>query len=102
MLSNGESSAAAEWDHSVQINEFVRIVAEDRASRDDTAALEENDVIASLKRLARVLESSDVTRDLSFPETKGIPPGAGLSMPPVEAAVIILRWAKGRSISPLV
>ncbi|KAI0101628.1 fungal-specific transcription factor domain-containing protein [Nemania sp. FL0031] len=81
------------WDHSAQVNEFVKTVAEDRASREDQG-VEESDVLASLRRLARTLEDSNVLRDLSFPETRGIKLQDNVSMPPTEAAVRALRWAR--------
>ncbi|KAI0879413.1 fungal-specific transcription factor domain-containing protein [Hypoxylon argillaceum] len=87
------SQEAAKWDHSVEVNEFVRTVIEDRASREDPGT-EESDVLASLRRLARALEDSNVVRDLSFPETRGAKSQEHLSMPPAEAAVLVLRWAK--------
>ncbi|KAJ8121698.1 hypothetical protein O1611_g10029 [Lasiodiplodia mahajangana] len=81
------------WDHSAQVNEFVRTVTEDRASREDQG-VEESDILASLRRLARALEDSNVLRDLSFPETRGAQPQDHVSMPPTEAAVRVLRWSK--------
>lgn len=90
------SQEPAKWDHSAQVSDFVRIVAEDRASREDPRS-EESDVLASLRRVARALEDSDAARDLSFPETRGAKSQDHQSMPPAGAAVIVLRWAKGQS-----
>lgn len=87
------SQEPAKWDHSAQVSDFVRIVAEDRASREDPRS-EESDVLASLRRVARALEDSDAARDLSFPETRGAKSQDHQSMPPAGAAVIVLRWAK--------
>ncbi|KAI1312331.1 fungal-specific transcription factor domain-containing protein [Xylaria venustula] len=80
------------WDHSAQVNDFVRTVAEDRASRGDPGA-EESHVLASLKSLARALEETNVLRDLSLPEIRDTKSRHHRSMPPVEAAVLALRWA---------
>ncbi|KAI1114326.1 fungal-specific transcription factor domain-containing protein [Nemania sp. NC0429] len=87
------SQEPAKWDHSTQVSDFVRIVADDRASREDPR-MQESDVLASLRRLARALESSDAARDLSFPETRGAKSQNHLPLPPADAAVIVLRWAK--------
>ncbi|KAI1368604.1 fungal-specific transcription factor domain-containing protein [Xylaria arbuscula] len=57
--------ASAKFDHSSQVNEFVRTVAEDRALRECPGA-EESDILASLRRLARALEEPNVTRGASF------------------------------------
>lgn len=96
----GTSQEPAKWDHSAQVSDFVRIVAEDRASKEDPRT-EESDVLASLRRLARALEDSDAARDLSFPETRGAKLKDYLPMPPADAAVIVLRWAKGESTHSL-
>ncbi|KAI1127902.1 fungal-specific transcription factor domain-containing protein [Nemania abortiva] len=85
------------WDHSAQINEFVRTVAEDRASREEPGT-EESEVLSSLRRLAKALEDSNVVRDLSFPETRGAKLQDHVSMPPAEAAVLVLRWAKDHKL----
>ncbi|KAI3343016.1 fungal-specific transcription factor domain-containing protein [Ustulina deusta] len=81
------------WDHSAQVNDFVRTVAEDRASREDSGA-EESDVLSSLKRLAWALEESNVVRDSSFPGIRDAKSQDHRAMPPTEAAVLALRWAK--------
>jgi hypothetical protein len=90
------SKEPVQWDHSAQVSDFVRTVTEDRASREDPGT-DEGDVLSSLRRLARALDNSNVVRDLSFPETRGAESQGDLSMPPAEAAVLCLRWAKGRS-----
>lgn len=91
------------WDHSAQVNDFVRIVTEDRASRENHdvagAGAAESDVLGSLRRLARALDECNVARDLSFPEVKEArlqqQQHDSSSMPPTEAVVLVLRWAKG-------
>ncbi|KAI1190689.1 fungal-specific transcription factor domain-containing protein [Nemania serpens] len=89
----GTSQEPAKWDHPAQVSDFVRIVTEDRASRED-ARTEESEVLASLRRLARALEDSDTSRDLSFPEIRGAKSQDYRSMPPADDAVTVLRWAK--------
>ncbi|GAP85999.2 putative C6 transcription factor [Rosellinia necatrix] len=81
------------WDHSAQVNDFIKIVVEDRAFREEPGAAE-SDVLSSLRRLARALEEPNVARDLSFPDVRDAGPQDGISMPPAEAAVFVLRWAK--------
>ncbi|GAW18188.1 hypothetical protein ANO14919_076620 [Xylariales sp. No.14919] len=81
------------WDHSAQVNDFVKTVANDRASRRGPG-IEENDVLAALERLTQALEEPNTVRDLSFPETRDAKLQDHPSMPPTEAAVPALRWAK--------
>ncbi|KAI0539300.1 fungal-specific transcription factor domain-containing protein [Xylaria digitata] len=87
------SKELATWDHSAQVVDFIKTVAEDRASRGDYGT-EENDVLSSLKRLAWALEESNVVRDLSFADTRDAKLQDHRSMPPPEDAVLVLRWAK--------
>ncbi|KAI3329398.1 hypothetical protein HD806DRAFT_285119 [Xylariaceae sp. AK1471] len=94
---NTTLNESVQWNHSAQVNEFIRTVAEDRASREDPRT-EESDVLASLRRLAWALEEPNVVRDLSFPETRGANPRDGLPLPPVETAVLALRWAKEHKV----
>ncbi|KAI1177614.1 fungal-specific transcription factor domain-containing protein [Nemania sp. FL0916] len=83
----------AKWDHSAQVNDFIKCVAEDRASIGHVE-IDESGVLTSLRRLATALEDSNVVRDLSFPEARDVATQDRLSMPPIEAAVVVLRWAK--------
>ncbi|KAI0456635.1 fungal-specific transcription factor domain-containing protein [Xylaria acuta] len=94
---SGTSKEPAKWDHSAQVTDFVRTVVEDRASREDPGR-EENEVLASLRRLASVLDDSNAARDLSFPEIRGPKSQDQVSMPPAEAAVLVLRWAKEHKV----
>ena len=78
------------WDHSVHIVSFVKAIVEDRSAR--PVAPEDDQILSSLEELARTLESPPDTRNLSF-QTGNV---AGVqAMPPLEAAVAVLRWAKG-------
>ncbi|KAI0164989.1 fungal-specific transcription factor domain-containing protein [Xylariaceae sp. FL1272] len=79
------------WDHSAQVTAFVRTIAGDEASRE--ILLPESDILTTLKNLARTLDDN-VARDLTFPEIRGIRPTADLPMPPAEAAILALRWAR--------
>ncbi|KAI1428254.1 fungal-specific transcription factor domain-containing protein [Xylaria sp. FL1777] len=82
------------WEHSAQVNDFVRTVAEDRASREDSGA-EESQVLASLKNLAWALEESDAAGDALFPGTRDAKPLDHRSMPPVEPALhVYWSWAE--------
>ncbi|KAJ3554143.1 hypothetical protein NPX13_g10695 [Xylaria arbuscula] len=91
--------ASAKFDHSSQVNEFVRTVAEDRALRECPGA-EESDILASLRRLARALEEPNVTRGASFLGVEDVKSPDRGSMPPLEVAVLALRWAKGQPANP--
>ncbi|KAI1261042.1 fungal-specific transcription factor domain-containing protein [Xylariaceae sp. FL1019] len=79
------------WDHSAQVTDFVRTIAEDGPSRE--MLLPENDILTTLKNLARTIDDN-VARDLTFPEIRGIKPTTDLPMPPAEAAILALRWAR--------
>ncbi|KAI1733607.1 fungal-specific transcription factor domain-containing protein [Xylaria scruposa] len=87
------STEPTNWDHSAQVTDFVKTVVEDRASR-EYLATEESDILASLKRLSKTLNDANVARDLLFPEIRDLKSQENASMPPVEAAVLVLRWAK--------
>ncbi|KAH8167774.1 hypothetical protein CIB48_g445 [Xylaria polymorpha] len=91
------SKEPAKWDHSAQVTDFVKTVVEDRASKEDPGT-EENDILASLRRLSRALDDSNAARDLSFPEIRVFKSQDHLSMPPNEAAVLVLRWAKEHKV----
>ncbi|KAI0468679.1 fungal-specific transcription factor domain-containing protein [Xylaria cf. heliscus] len=88
------SKEPAKWDHSAQLTNFVKTIVEDRASQVDTGTEENDDILPSLKRLAKALDEPNTARDLSFPEIRNLKPQDPLSMPPVEVAVLALRWAK--------
>ncbi|KAI8953772.1 fungal-specific transcription factor domain-containing protein [Xylaria longipes] len=91
------SKEPQKWDHSAQVTDFVKTVVEDRASREDSGT-EEDDILASLRRLARALDDSNAARDLSFPEIRSSKSQEHVSMPPIEAAVLVLRWAKEHKV----
>ncbi|KAI0881294.1 uncharacterized protein GGS22DRAFT_192382 [Annulohypoxylon maeteangense] len=80
------------WDHSVHIIDFVKAVVEDRCSGESED--ESNGVLSSLKKLVQILEGPIATKDLSFQQAKVAAYQAGPPMPPLEAVVSVLRWAK--------
>lgn len=81
------------WDQLAHIIDFVTAVVEDRGSRDISP--EASEVLSSLRNLVQTLERPAAMRDLSFPEAKVAKYQADPSMPPLEAVVAVLRWAKG-------
>ena len=85
------------WGHSAHITDFVRAVAEDRGPRD--IGLEASEVLSSLRNLAQTLDGPAAVRDLSSSETKSKNYHADPPMPPLEAVVAVLRWAKGSLLS---
>ncbi|KAI0428421.1 fungal-specific transcription factor domain-containing protein [Xylaria sp. FL1042] len=87
------SGEPLKWDHPAQVNDFVKTVAQDRASREHLGA-EESNILTSLKGLARALEEPNVIHDSSLPEARDAKSQDHRSMPPIEASVLALRWAK--------
>ena len=81
------------WDHSAHIIDFVIAVVEDIGSRD--IGPEASEVLSSLRNLVQTLEGRAAARDLSFPGAKVVEYQADPPMPPLEAVVAVLRWAKG-------
>jgi hypothetical protein len=78
------------WDHAGNITEFVRAVVSDRAYT--CVDNESSDVLSSLKSLVQALEDPKSARNNCMPEP------SELTMPPLEAILEILRWAKGQSL----
>lgn len=81
------------WDHSAHIIDFVKAVVEDKGSRD--VGSETSEVFSSLRTLVQILEGPADVRSLSFLESKVAKFQADPPMPPLEAIVAVLRWAKG-------
>ncbi|KAF2794397.1 hypothetical protein K505DRAFT_304056 [Melanomma pulvis-pyrius CBS 109.77] len=77
-------------DHSVHVGRFVKDTV---ASRD--LGLDTNDALISLRNLVRPKDNSHVMREFSFPVANSHKrmDDSGC-MPPLQAAVYILRWAK--------
>lgn len=83
------------WNHSAHIVDFVKAVVEDRVLRNDGP--EASEMVSSLRNLVQALEGPASVR--------GPTPDSGLAkdlanppMPPLEAVVAVLRWAKGSSL----
>ena len=86
------------WDHSAHIIDFVKAVLKDRGSRD--VGPEASEVLSSLRKLVQALEDPAAARGLSFPKAKLTKHQANPPMPPLEAVLMVLRWAKG-SLLPI-
>ncbi|KAF2877676.1 hypothetical protein BDV95DRAFT_535423 [Massariosphaeria phaeospora] len=83
---------SAALDHSAHIIDFVRAVIDDKSLRDSRSGVDET--FRSLEKLVQTLEDPANTRNSSYPDRKvgnyrNRPP-----MPPLEAVVTVLRWAK--------
>jgi len=83
------------WDYPAHILDFIKHVAEDSGL--SGAGSEAFEVVSSLKGLIRSLEHTNSARDLSFPEVGSRDEQSRSVMPPFEAAVDVLRWARGQS-----
>jgi hypothetical protein len=82
-----------QWDHPIDIIDFVKAVVDDRGSRD--VGPEADELLSSLRKLVQTLERPATVRTVPFLQSKVVKPQAGPSMPPLEAVVEVLRWAKG-------
>ncbi|KAF2238759.1 hypothetical protein EV356DRAFT_563475 [Viridothelium virens] len=80
------------WDHSAQIVDFVKAVSEDRSSRD--VRPESSEVLSSLRKLVQALEDPIPARGSSVHRAKPTTQQDNPPMPPLEAVVAALRWAK--------
>lgn len=78
--------------------DFVKQVVEDPARRDRAPIV--SDVVSSLRDFVRTLESPDAIWKSSIQANGAASHQADRSMPPSEAAVAVLRWAKGKSSHP--
>ena len=85
-----EVSSTPSWDHSIHILDFVKAVVERGVSE---PTIESNQTISSLKSLVYHLENPDPAHTSS---ARSEPPDspAAYHMPPLDAVVSILRWAK--------
>ncbi|KAF2117979.1 hypothetical protein BDV96DRAFT_406881 [Lophiotrema nucula] len=77
------------WDYSSHLIDFVKAVLDERTSND--VAPETNGILLSLTKLVHALENPSVAR--SSPVRAASTP----SMPPLDAVVEVLRWAKEHS-----
>ncbi|KAL2819062.1 hypothetical protein BDW59DRAFT_165217 [Aspergillus cavernicola] len=74
------------WDHSTHIIDFVKAVLEDGVSR--ICGPEATAVLSSLKKIVHALDNPAATRHT--PTMSQVAP----SMPPLDAVLSVLRWAK--------
>lgn len=82
------------WDHPPHIIDFVKAVVKDINSRD--VRPEANEVLSSLRNIVQTLEGPPVTAQLPLPKARvGEYHEVSPRMPPLEAVVDVLRWAKG-------
>ena len=81
------------YDHSAHIISFVKDIVEAGASGDTGPGSDE--VIASLRTLVQTVEGPTVVRPLTCPDKEAGLCQADVSMPPLQAVVAVLRWAKG-------
>lgn len=88
------SVAELEWDYSGHIIDFIRAVVNDRDA--ELSSIEQNAIISSLKNLLNIVEGSTPGPRLSIPRINASKHQAEPSMPPLDAAVAVLRWAKGQ------
>ncbi|KAI4863796.1 hypothetical protein F4820DRAFT_359771 [Hypoxylon rubiginosum] len=81
------------WDHSAHIIEFLKAVVQDRGSSD--VGPEESEVLLSLRSLIRALDMPTLNSSSSISVANlSNHNHTGSSMPPLEAVVAVLRWAK--------
>lgn len=81
------------WNHSAHIIDFVRAVVQDRTL--ENAGPDANGIISSLKNLALALERPNPVQDSAPSKANITKVNAPLSMPPLDAAVGVLKWVKG-------
>jgi len=87
--SNGETL----WNHSAHIIDFVKTVVEEKALRDSDP--EAGAVLSSLRNLMKTLEARDDVQVSSLPGVETMKARPDHSMPPLDAVVAVLRWARG-------
>jgi hypothetical protein len=86
-----------QWDHPIDIIDFVKSVVGDRGSRN--VGPEADELLSSLRNLVHILERPAAVRNVPFLQSGVVKPQAGPSMPPLEAVVEVLRWAKGTLVT---
>lgn len=83
------------WDHSTHMVDFIKSVVADAGHRNDGS--EASKVVASLKELTQKLEKPKAAPELTFPADSGIDPPQKGSLPPLDAVLDVLRWAKNHN-----
>ncbi|RFU31755.1 hypothetical protein B7463_g4585, partial [Scytalidium lignicola] len=86
------SVAEPEWDYSGHIVDFIKAVVNDRDT--ELSGVEQNSVVSSLKNLLHAIEGNKPGPHLSIPRINAAKHQADSLMPPLDAAVAVLRWAK--------
>ena len=81
------------WEHSTHVIDFVKAVVEDRDSLN--VGQEAIEVLSSLRNLVQTLEHPRLIEELSSRDARAAKFPADPPMPPLEAVVDVLRWAKG-------
>lgn len=81
-----------EWDYSGHIVDFIRAVVHGRNKR--LQELEHNSVVSSLRTLLHTLEGNRSYALSSIPKINAARHQGDSLMPPLDAAVSVLRWAK--------
>ncbi|KAI7978784.1 hypothetical protein EIK77_006641, partial [Talaromyces pinophilus] len=90
--SRSAPSGEAPWDHSVQTIDFIKAILEDRRLR--AVWSEGTEVVSALRQLVQDLEKPAAVQGLSFPRVELLRYQANPPMPPTEAVVEVLKWAK--------
>lgn len=85
--------AEPEWDYSGHIVHFLKAVVND--SEAALSGTDQTALISSLKNLLNAVESHKSALSVSLPKIK-VGEQLSSSMPPLDAAVAVLRWAKGQ------
>jgi hypothetical protein len=87
--SNGEIL----WNHSTYIIDFIKTVVEEKALCD--SGPETGAVVSSLQSLVKSLEADDDVQVSSLLGIETLKARPDRSMPPLDAVVAVLRWARG-------
>lgn len=101
-ITTAAPATIAQWDHSSHVIDFVRALVEDRSGMNHDGQgpeSESSQVISSLRNLLDALENPSIARNSHPDASAAANQQVGTSMPPLESAVGILRWA--RSMLPV-
>lgn len=85
----------AVWDHPAHIIDFVKSVVEDVDSKN--LQPEANKVFTSLENVLQILEGQAIAPVMPIQRVALSDHSSSSSMPPLDAVVVVLRWAKGKS-----
>lgn len=84
------------WNHSSHIIDFVKVVVEENTWASGSS--QGSEILSSLRRLVETLENSNVNQQTPRPNMVILNTQVKSTLPPLEAVVSILRWAKGTSL----